>query len=71
MNTYSLTTVEEMHITEDGSISITTYTLPVNNGTPVTDYISKFRIINNNQMLVFDTEQEYRDYLSSNDYLRP
>jgi hypothetical protein len=71
MNTYSLITVEEMYITEGGSISTTIYTIPVNNGIPVTDYVTKFRILQNNQMLVFDTEQEYKDYLNGNNYLRP
>jgi hypothetical protein len=71
MNTYTLTTIEEMHITESGNITTTTYMIPVNNGTPVTDYVSKFRIIKDNEMLVFDSEQEYRDYVNGNSYLRP
>lgn len=71
MNTYTLTTVEEMHINEAGDISTTTYTIPSNNGTPVTDYTTKFRIVKDGQMLVFDNEQEYRDYLNGNNYLRP
>jgi hypothetical protein len=71
MNTYTLTTVEEMHITDAGNITTTFYTIPIDNGAPVTDYITKFRIVRNNEMLVFNNEQEYRDYLDSNNYLRP
>lgn len=66
MNTYNLTTVEESTINGD-SRSTTYYAIPVDgNNVPVTDYHSKFRVIVNNQMLVFDTEQEYRDWLQQN-----
>lgn len=65
MNTYNLTTVEESTIAE-GNLMTTSYTIPVDsNGNPA-DYLSKFRIIKNGQMMVFDTEQEYRDYLINN-----
>lgn len=66
MNTYNLTTVEETTI-YDNTTSTTYYTIPVDgNNIPVTDYYSKFRVIVNNQMIVFDTEQEYRDWLQQN-----
>ena len=75
MNTYNLTTVEEANLITlpDGlvGVSTTTYTIPIDsNGNPV-EYLTKFRITQNNQILVFDTEQEYRDYLDGNNYLRP
>jgi hypothetical protein len=75
MNTYNLATVEEATITplpeEGNAVSTTSYIIPVDNsGNPV-EYLTKFRIIKNNQMLVFDNEQEYRDYLNGNNYLRP
>jgi hypothetical protein len=74
MITYDLTTVEEATITSlpDGAygVSTTSYIIPIDqNGSPV-EYLTKFRIIKDNQMLVFDTEQEYRDYLNGNNYLR-
>jgi hypothetical protein len=69
MNTYNLITVEETTVTTNniGSISTTSYLIPVDiNDVPITDYITKNRVIKNNQMLVFDTEQEYRDWLQQN-----
>lgn len=66
MNTYTLKTVEESTIS-GGTISTTYYTIPVDNSNiPITDYHSKFRVIVDNQMLVFDTEQEYRDWIQQN-----
>lgn len=66
MNTYNLKTVEESAIS-GGSRSTTYYTFPVDgNNTPITDYHSKFRVITENEMIVFDTEQEYRDWLQQN-----
>ncbi len=69
MNTYNLITVEETTITTNniGSVATTSYLVPVDiNDIPVTDYVTKNRVIKNNQMLVFDTEQEYRDWLQQN-----
>jgi hypothetical protein len=75
MNTYNLTTVEETTIIplpEGGSgVSTTSYILPVDGSNNPVEYLTKFRILQNNQMLVFDNEQEYRDYLNGNNYLRP
>jgi hypothetical protein len=75
MITYDLTTVEEATITPlpDGAygVSTTSYTMPIDQNRNPVEYLTKFRIIKDNQMLVFDTEQEYRDYLNGNNYLRP
>ena len=75
MNTYNLTTVEEALLTDlpEGATgaSTTIYTIPVDSGGNPVEYLTKFRIIKDNQMLIFDTEQEYKDYLSGNNYLRP
>ena len=66
MNTYNLTTVEEAIIIA-GCITTTFNTLPIDgNGNAVTDYTHKFRAIKDGQMIVFDTEQEYRDWLTQN-----
>ena len=66
MNTYNLTTVEESTI-NGGSRSTTYFAIPVDgNNVPVTDYHLKFRVIADGQMHVFDTEQEYRDWLQQN-----
>jgi hypothetical protein len=65
MNTYTLITIEETTIAGD-NISSVYYTIPVdNNNNPVTDYTTKNRILRNNQMLVFDTYEEYRNYIES------
>mgnify|MGYP003339545562 CR=1 FL=1 len=65
MNIYNLSTVEQSTIS-DGNISTTYYQFPIDiNGNPV-EYLSKFRIIKDGQMVVFDTEQEYRDWLIQN-----
>lgn len=69
MNTYNLITVEETTITANniGSVATTSYLIPVDiNGIPITDYITKNRVIKDNQMLVFDTEQEYKGWLQQN-----
>lgn len=69
MNTYNLITVEETTVTTNniGSISTTSYLIPVDiNDVPITDYVTKNRVIKNNQMIVFDTEQEYRNWLQQN-----
>lgn len=66
MNTYELTTVEETSIIGT-NISSTTYTLPVDGlGNVPANYMNKFRVVKDNQMLVFDTEQEYRDWIQQN-----
>jgi hypothetical protein len=67
MQTYTLITVEESTINLMGRSGMT-YKIPVdNNGNTVTDYLSKNRVIyNDNQMIVFDTEQEYVDWLQQN-----
>ena len=66
MNTYNLTTVAETNIIQFG-VSTTTTLVPINSdGTPVTDYTVKNRVIKGDQMIIFDTEQEYRDWLVQN-----
>lgn len=66
MQIYNLIQIEEANVT-GGSITTTIYNMPVDNtNTPVTNYTTKFRVIQNNQMIVFDSEQEYRDWLQQN-----
>jgi hypothetical protein len=66
MNTYNLTTIKETTIVTN-SITTTEYYLPVDqNGNVVLDYLNKFRIIKNGQMLVFDNGQEYNLWLEQN-----
>ena len=67
MNTYELKTVEETTIIGTGMGS-TTYQVPVDqNGNIPLDYQHKNRvIIDNTTMIVFDTEQEYKDWIDQN-----
>jgi len=66
MNTYTLITIEETTI-NGISISGTVYQVPIDqNGDIPTNYLAKNRVIKNGEMLVFDTEQEYRDWLQQN-----
>jgi hypothetical protein len=65
METYTLKTVEQS-VLINGSLSSTSYDIPVDSQGKVPDYIDKFRLITNGQMFVFDTEQEYRDWLQNN-----
>jgi len=63
MTTYNLKTVEESTIT-NGNLSTTFYIIPIDDQGIVPDYINKDRVIQNDHMLVFDTHQEYLDYLA-------
>jgi len=63
MTTYNLKTVEESTIT-NGNLSTTFYIIPIDDRGIVPDYINKDRVIQNDYMLVFDTHQEYLDYLA-------
>ena len=66
MNTYTLITIEETTI-NGISISGTTYQVPIDqNGDIPANYLAKNRVIKNGEMHVFDTEQEYRDWLQQN-----
>ena len=65
MNTYRLITVQETTLIGTG-MSSTSFQIPVDefNNVP-SDYLNKNRIIaDSSQMLVFDTEQEYLDYIN-------
>lgn len=69
MKTYNLTTVNETTIIdrELKSITTTSHIVPIDgNGDTPLDYTGKNRVIVDNQMIVFDTEQEYRDWLQQN-----
>jgi hypothetical protein len=65
MNTYNLKTVEEAFYINN-SLSTTTYQIPVDDQGNTPAYLDKFRLVTGGQMLVFDTEQEYRNYIASN-----
>ena len=65
MNTYRLITVQETTLIGTG-MSSTAFQIPIDefNNVPF-DYLNKNRIIaDGSQMLVFDTEQEYLDYIN-------
>jgi len=64
MNTYNLKTVEEAFYINN-SLSTTTYQIPVDDQGNTPAYLDKFRLVTGGQMLVFDTRQEYLDYLNS------
>ena len=64
MNTYNLKSVEEATV-RNGNLSVTTIQVPVNDQGNVPDYISKDRMIQDDKMLVFDTHQEYIDYINN------
>ena len=65
MNTYRLITVQETTIVGTG-MSSTAYQIPVDEfGNTPSDYLTKNRILQDgSQMLVFDNEQEYLDYIN-------
>ena len=64
MTTYNLKEVEEASIGM-GGYNTTVYLIPIDSqGNPVTDYQWKDRVLKNGQMIVFDTRQEYLDYLA-------
>jgi hypothetical protein len=65
MNTYNLKTVEEAFYINN-SLSTTTYQIPVDDQGNIPAYLDKFRLVTGGQMLVFDSEQEYRNYITSN-----
>jgi hypothetical protein len=65
MNTYNLKTVNEATIIGD-NLSTISYVIPIDDLGNIPDYLAKDRIIKNGQMLVFNTRQEYLDYLESN-----
>ena len=64
MNTYDLKSVEEATII-NGNLSVTTTQLRIDDQGNIPDYISKDRVIKDDQMLVFDTHQEYIDYINN------
>ena len=63
MNTYDLKEVAETEIPQGAT---TYYQVPIDILGNIPDYLNKDRVIRNGQMLVFDTKQEYLDYLESN-----
>jgi len=63
MNTYNLKTVQES-VVINGNLSTTTYTIPVDIDNSIPNYLNKNRVIKEDKMLVFDTEQEYLDYFN-------
>lgn len=64
MNTYNLKSVEEATII-NGNLSVITSQLPIDDQGNIPDYISKDRVIQDDKMLVFDTHQEYIDYINN------
>ena len=66
MTTYNLTSVEEATPVTGGGCNTMTYQIPVDTQGNIPIYLNKFRVIKDNQMLVFDTEQEYRTWISEN-----
>jgi hypothetical protein len=62
MNAYNLKDVIETSLPQGSS---TIYQVPVDSLGNIPDYLNKDRIIEDGQMLVFDTRQEYLDYLNS------
>ena len=63
MNTYNLKNVIETHLPQGSS---TIYQIPVDDLGNIPAYLDKFRVVIGGQMLVFDTEQEYRSYIADN-----
>jgi len=66
MKIYNLKEVEEASIFRGETTNITSYKYPVDENGNVPDYLGKDRVIKEEQMIVFDTRQEYLDYRSSN-----
>ena len=63
MTTYNLKVAEEATII--GTNINTYYTkVPIDENGLIPDYLTKDRVIVNDQMLVFDTHQEYLDYIN-------
>lgn len=66
MNIYNLIMVQETTIAT-GNMMSTGYIIPVDdNNVPITNHTTKNRVIKDNQMYVFDTEQEYTTWISEN-----
>lgn len=62
---YNFKTVKETTIVS-GSQMTQDFQIPIDDlGVVPFDYLYKFRVIKDNQMLVFDTEQEYNDYIAT------
>jgi hypothetical protein len=63
MTTYNLKAVEEATIV---GTNINTYYIkvPIDDNGLIPDYLTKDRVIVDDQMLVFDTHQEYLDYIN-------
>lgn len=63
MNTYELKEVAETTLPQQS----TSYSqVPIDPLGNIPDYLNKDRVIHNGQMIVFDTRQEYLDYLEQN-----
>lgn len=65
MKIYNFTTVKETTIIGD-TLMTQDFQLPIDEfGIVPPDYLHKFRAIQNNQMIVFEDEQEYINYLNN------
>lgn len=65
MNTYNFKTVKETTLIS-GSMVTQDFLLPIDEfGIVPPDYLHKFRVIKDNQMIVFEDEQEYINYLNN------
>lgn len=65
MNTYIFKTVKETTIV-GGSMMTQENKVPIDDlGNVPIDYLHKNRVIKGEQLLVFDTEQEYNDYINN------
>lgn len=65
MKIYNYKKIEESMVSLNGGISTATYYYPVDENGSFVEYLTKFRVLLDNQMIIFDDEQEYRDYLST------
>jgi hypothetical protein len=67
MQTYNILYVEETVFYENDSYTTEARPYPVDpDGNPVLDFLSKNRVIKNNQMIVFDSMSEYLDWMANN-----
>jgi hypothetical protein len=65
MNIYDLKTVREATII-GGNMSTNIYQIPVDQNGVIPDYLGKDRVIREDgKLLVFDTKEEYDDYINS------
>lgn len=69
MNTYNLKSIQELNLDNSAgynNISTTEYKIPVDEFNNPVEYLHKFRaIIDQQQMIIFDSEQEYNQWRQS------